>query len=1202
MVDKNLWREGAQDKGFLAGTILCGTLSGLLGALQALVLAHIIARACTGTASLASLGFPLGLLLAAILGRAAMNWLEEHLALRLAGGVQQRLRHAVLCKMENLGPVRMRKEQHGALMTLLTEGLDTLEVYFQKYLPQLFKSAIIPVVFLLLVFPFDWATGLILLITAPLVPVFMALIGSWTKQQTKRQWKVLARMGGYFQDVLEGLATLKLFNRSAEQREKIDEVSEDFRKVNLRVLKWAFLSALVLELLTTVSIALIAVGLGLRLVYGQIDFSVALFLLFLAPDYYLPLRSLGTQYHNSLNGAEAAKELFAFLALPERENNNAGGASAPSSNASLEFCNVGFAYEQGRPALRGVNLRLAPGERLGIVGPSGSGKSTLLHLAAGFLQPDTGELLLGGIPLGATPATQPGRCFALVPQDPYLFQGSILDNIRLGNPGSTDDEVKKLCRTIGAEDFIQGLPQGYATPVGQGGQGLSGGERQLLAIARACLKNAPIILLDEATKNLDWRTDRQVQKALAHLTREHSVIAVAHRLQTVADMDHILVLDAGLVVEQGTPAELRRRGGPFAQMLEMHGTPPPQETPSAAPVAPLQEVPTGNSAAGPPSAKEGPAQPDAAGRNTRSALADMLRMCLPFKGRMVGAAGIGAAAVLFNAALLGFSAYLISWASQMPPVMELSAIIVAVRFFGIGRAILRYLERYVSHDVTFRILKKLRIWYYDQMEKLSYLSLQKLGMGRVFKHIINDVDTLKFFYLRVLTVPLVALLVLAATNLFLGTFHWALTGIVTAFFLLGGVIIPVLYRRLFHRRRAQASALKQRYSELLYDYIQGLGDATIYGATETMRSQIELVGAEMAAERRRVGAWDGFAQVSSALLANLALWASLLVLIPMVQGQWNTLPGAGITPGGALPGIFLAAVVWVAWAAFEALQPTAAAAEYLEQSRSALAGMADAAARPREPRRSGAAWLPPNGGLCVKHLSYAYENDHPVLNDISFQLAPGGKAAIVGTSGAGKSTLLNLLIGFLDYQQGSITSGGVEFRDVSANTLRRQIGYLEQHPYLFHASIRENILIAKQGATEEEMLRAARLAQLDDFVAALPDGYDTQIGENGYRLSAGQRQRLALARLFLQDAPIVVLDEPTQNLDNANREALLASLQAWWPQKTVLYITHDLAGLETMDQVLVLEEGRIIEAGTQVTLIHVGGAYARLHTLERDYF
>lgn len=552
MIEKHLWQEGKKEKGFLLGTIVSGFLSGLFGIAQAYLLAYIIVKVYQGDMTVSAVISPLLVFFGIIVLRGFCHWLEEYFGLKLGNAVEESLRHQVLEKIRSLGPVAMKDIRRGEIITLLTEGLETLETYFKKYQPQLFKSAILPLVFLVIVFPQDYVTGIIMVITAPLVPIFMSLIGQWTKVQTKKQWRVLSALGGYFQDVLEGFTTIKLLNRSDEQESKIDAASDRFRSVSLKVLRWAFLSALVLELLTTLSIALIAVGLGIRLVEGTMEFQTALFLLFIAPEFYLPLRSLGTQYHNSLNGVEAAKDIFAFLET-ESQQEKVGSEILPKESPSLCFSDISFAYEENSPALNGLSFTLPPQKKLGIIGSSGSGKTTILRLLLGYITPQRGEILINDIPLSALEKESLMERIAVISQSPYVFRGTIMENIQMGRNNSTSEDVKKICEEIGAAAFIEKLPQGYDTLIGEGGQRLSGGEKQLLAIARGCLKEAVLVLMDEATKNLDLEKDLSVQRALAYLTKDKTTIAIAHRLQTLEQMDYIMVVEDGRLKLWDTP-------------------------------------------------------------------------------------------------------------------------------------------------------------------------------------------------------------------------------------------------------------------------------------------------------------------------------------------------------------------------------------------------------------------------------------------------------------------------------------------------------------------------------------------------------------------------------------------------------------------------------------------------------------------------
>lgn len=560
MIDKNLWHYAKLHIPYLAGTIISGCLCGGLIVGQAYGLALLIDRVFMRGQNLEQVLPLLLALLAIITLRAGLSWLEEWLALQLAQSVQTDLRKALLDKIERLGPVQLKKEKTGELLYLFTEGLDTLQAYFGKYLPQLFKSGILPLLFLLFIFPQDLITGLILAITAPMLPVFMVLIGRWAEAATKKQWRVLSRMTGYFQDILQGLVTLKMLNQSRRHGDQVEVISEDFRRTSLGVLRIAFLSALTMELFSTISIALVAVGLGVRLVEGMLNFQMAFFLLLLAPEFYLPIRSLGSQYHASLNGVEAAERIFRFLAEPEEVKSRAGGLIAKGSQ-EICFEQVDYQYEQESLVLKQVSFSVTPGEKVALVGSSGAGKSTILHLLLGFITPTGGRILVEEQDLGDVDLEIWRTQMAWIPSKPYLVAGTIKENLLLGQEGITEEELTGACRRFGLQQLIEQMPEGYDTRIGPGGRPLSGGQEQLLAITRAGLKKAPILLLDEATANLDLLREDEVQRALSELMEGKTVLAVAHRLQTISKMDKILVLEQGHIAEMGTHQELLRKEG-----------------------------------------------------------------------------------------------------------------------------------------------------------------------------------------------------------------------------------------------------------------------------------------------------------------------------------------------------------------------------------------------------------------------------------------------------------------------------------------------------------------------------------------------------------------------------------------------------------------------------------------------------------------
>lgn len=553
MIDRNLWRESKSRRGLLLASCLCGILCAVVIMGQAFTLANIISAVFLQSIPLEVLLPPIVLLFLLIGVRFLLQVLEEYFAFLLGQGVQYDLRQALLQKFDQIGPVVLRQEQKGQLMYMLNEGIGTLENYFSKYLPQLFQSVLIPLLFLCFILPRDLMSGIILLLTAPLVPFFMMLIGKWTNKVNARQWKIINRLSGYLHDVMAGLTTLKLLNRSAEQSKKIEAAGGEYAKATLAVLRWAFLSSLALELFTTISIALVSVGLGLRLVEGRLDFATAFFILLIAPEFYQPLRSLGGHFHTSLSTREAAADIYAFLAQPVY---TAEVAVDEKQAAAIAFQEVTVYYPQAeQPALHTVTFSVKPGEVVALVGRSGSGKTTVLHAIQGFLGSQQGTISVQEIP-------------AVIQQKPYIFAGTILENIRFGNADIAEAEIIEICRQTGLLELLQRLPDGLQTKVGQGGTALSGGQRQMIAMVRAICQQKKIILFDEATANLDLMTERQLNQSLRHLLQNRTVLLVAHRMSTIQMADRIIVLEQGAIVEQGTQEELLQQRAAYWTLLE----------------------------------------------------------------------------------------------------------------------------------------------------------------------------------------------------------------------------------------------------------------------------------------------------------------------------------------------------------------------------------------------------------------------------------------------------------------------------------------------------------------------------------------------------------------------------------------------------------------------------------------------------------
>jgi ATP-binding cassette, subfamily C, bacterial CydD len=555
-----------------------GLLTAIGVILQADVLSFVVARAFLQRASISPLLSPLYVLLAVIIFRASLSSLAELITHRMGARVKLILRQKLLDHLFKLGPAFTSGERTGELGHTITEGLESIEGFFNKYLPQLILAVLVPALILFFVFPRDLISGLIMLLTAPLIPVFMILIGNLAEGRTKKQWQALSLMSAHFLDTLQGLKTLKLFGWSRKEADIIFQISERYRLATMGILKIAFTSSLALELIATISTAIVAVGLGLRLIVQQIDFQTAFFILLLTPEFYGPLRSLGIQFHAAIAGKEAAGRILEILETPFVSASPTEGAitAVPELKIEcIEFKDVCFAYDGGqRPALQHFSAAFNAGEISAVIGPSGSGKSTILNLLMRFISPQSGMILVNGQPLAAIPPAHWRAHMAWVPQQPYLFNTSILENIRLSRPSASLAEVEKAAESAQAAEFIRALPDGYDTLVGEEGCRLSAGQAQRLSLARAFLKDAPLIVFDEATSYLDYENEALIQQAASFLMRERMVIVIAHRLSTAYRADNIVMLSEGHLAASGRHAVLLEQSAAYRRLIAAYGGEP----------------------------------------------------------------------------------------------------------------------------------------------------------------------------------------------------------------------------------------------------------------------------------------------------------------------------------------------------------------------------------------------------------------------------------------------------------------------------------------------------------------------------------------------------------------------------------------------------------------------------------------------------
>ncbi len=539
-IDPRLLRYARATRAFLIASVGLGVTSALLIVAQAWLIADVVSRAFIGGEGPSQLAAPLGVLLAVVLARAAVAWGGELTAGRASAKAKSQLRSALLVRVCELDSRGLRREGSGELAILATRGIDALDGYFSLYLPQLFLAVIVPVVVIAAVLTNDWISAAIIAFTVPLIPVFMALVGATTRERMDLQFRTLERLAGHFLDVVAGLPTLKIFGRAKAQAASIREISERHRRVAMSTLRVTFLSSLILELVGTIAVALVAVAIGLRLMNGDLDLRAGLFALVLAPEAFLPLRQLGANYHASAEGMAAAEQIFTVLESPLEPTGTRTSVPDPS-RSEIEIEGLTVTYPgRSEPALDGVSLTVAPGEVLALTGPSGSGKSTLLHVLLGLVRPDAGSVRIGGVELSELDLGAWRAQLAWVAQRPHLFHASIAENVRLGRAGASEAQVWAALSEAGLEDAVLELPEGLATTLGERGSGLSAGERQRIALARAFLRDAPLLVLDEPTANLDRNTELEVMRTIRSLTPGRTVLLVAHRPALAAMADRVV--------------------------------------------------------------------------------------------------------------------------------------------------------------------------------------------------------------------------------------------------------------------------------------------------------------------------------------------------------------------------------------------------------------------------------------------------------------------------------------------------------------------------------------------------------------------------------------------------------------------------------------------------------------------------------------
>ncbi|GGV40233.1 thiol reductant ABC exporter subunit CydD [Streptomyces spectabilis] len=1207
-IDPRLLRYARATRFFLAAVVALGLAGAGLVVAQAMLVAEIVVGSFQQGLAVGELRTPILLLTAVAVGRGIVAWLTELAAHRASAAVKSELRRRLVERAGALGPGWLTGQRTGSLINLATRGVDALDDYFSRYLPQLGLAVVVPVAVLARVVTEDWVSAAIITGTLPLIPVFMILIGWATQARMDRQWRLLSRLSGHFLDVVAGLPTLKVFGRAKAQAEAIRKITGEYRRATMRTLRIAFLSSFALELLATISVALVAVTIGMRLVHGDMALYDGLVILILAPEAYLPLRQVGARYHAAAEGLAAAEEIFEVLETPVP-----AGGSGPVPAGPLHVENLSVRYP-GRAvdAVSEVSFTVGRGETVALVGPSGSGKSTLLTALLGFVEPTGGRVRIGAADLADVSLERWREQVAWVPQRPHLFAGSIADNVRLARPDADDTAVREALRAAGALEFVDALPLGAETALGEDGAGLSAGQRQRVALARAFLADRSVVLLDEPTAALDGATEAEVVEAVRRLAVGRTVVLVVHRPALLAVADRVVRVDRVDRVDVGrNGGSVAGRGARVAVGGAQGGGDGVQAAGGGAQAVgggagvsrslsdPAAPGPGEEAVAGHGGDSVLPATEDrwAEGRSGGGVLARVRGVARVRRGRLALALLLGSLALGSAVGLMATSGWLISRASEQPPVMHLMIAVTATRAFGIGRACFRYAERLVSHDAVLRMLADMRVTVFRRLEHLAPAGLRGTRRGDLLSRLVADVDALQDYWLRWL-LPVGAAAVVSVGAV--GFTAWLLpeAGAVLAVGLLvAGVGVPLVSGAVARRAERKLAPARGVLATRVADLLTGTAELTVAGALRRRTAHVGDADAELTRIASRTASATALGDGLGALATGLTVAAAAVV---GVQGVHD----------GRLSGVALAVVVLTPLAAFEAVMGLPLAVQYRQRVKKSAERvhevldapdpLPDPAPASSAPLGSGRPQAPRSPfPLLLDGLRVRYEGqERDALAGVSLALERGRRVAVVGPSGSGKTTLAHVLLRFLGAYEGTYAIGGTDTSRLDGDDVRRLVGLCAQDAHVFDSSVRENLLLARKDASDDELYGVLARARLDGWVRSLPDGLDTLVGEHGARLSGGQRQRLALARALLADFPVLVLDEPAEHLDLPTADALTADLLAATEGRTTLLITHRLAGLDKVDEVVVLEAGRVVQRGAYEELVAVDGPLRRMRERE----